>query len=323
MEGTADERICLSICDERGVKVGGSERNLLGKSIFASKIFRSIFMHRGYIIVDESFEAKFKRTVRDYSSLIETGMSRYEGVLNNNILSFKDKDGYLRADVIQANWFPLIDVDVFISHSHNDLELAIAFSQWLKDSFGISSFVDSCVWGCAYKLLELINDEYNSLNKRSQLYKYEGCMYAASHVYMILSRALASMIDRTECLFFLSTSNSLSNQYEEEVIDGEVAKTASPWIYSEIEMTRLIEKKDIKEQRRQREQRRRAQDKVFSAAPLRVNYPIETEHLTEIGWEQLFWWKAKWRIGGNSKQERPASEALDLLYESTRTKSSR
>ena len=316
VEGTADERICLSICDERGVKVGGSERNLLGKSIFASKIFRSIFMHRGYIIVDESFEAKFKRTVRDYSSLIETGMSRYEGVLNNNILSFKDKDGYLRADVIQANWFPLIDVDVFISHSHNDLKLAIAFSQWLKDIFGISSFVDSCVWGCAYELLKLINDEYNSLNKRSQLYEYEGCMYAASHVYMILSRALASMIDRTECLFFLSTSNSLRNQYEEEVIDWEVAETASPWIYSEIEMTRLIGKKEIGEQREQREQRR-AQDRFYSD-PLRVNYPIETEHLTEIGWEQLSLWRAKWIIGGISKQKRPASKALDLLYACTK-----
>lgn len=319
MEGIADERMCLPICDERGVKVGGSERNLLEKSIFAGKIFRSIFMHRGYIIVDKSFEAKFKCTVRDYSSLIETGMSRYEGVLNNNILSFKDKDGYLRADVIQANCFPLIDADVFISHSHNDLELAIAFSQWLQKSFGISSFVDSCVWECAYELLKLINNEYN-LDKRSQLYKYKGCMYAASHVYMILSRALASMIDRTECLFFLSTSNSLSNQYEEEVINGEVAKTASPWIYSEIEMTRLIGKKDIGEQR---EQRRRAQNRVFSAAPLRVNYPIETEHLTEIGWRQLSCWEEDWRKGGNSKQKRPASEALDLLYESTRTKSSR
>lgn len=318
MEGTADERMCLPICDERGVKVEGSERNLLGKSIFAGKIFRSIFMHRGYIIVDESFEAKFKRTVRDYSSLIKTGKSRYKDEQNNNIKSFKDKDGYLRADVIQANCFPLIDADVFISHSHNDQKLAIAFSQWLKDSFGISSFVDSCVWGCAYKLLKLINDEYNSLDKRSQLYGYEGCMYAASHVYMILSRALASMIDRTECLFFLSTSNSLRNQYYEEVIDWEVTETASPWIYSEIEMTRLIGEKEIEEQRRQREQRRRAQNRVFSADPLRVNYPIETKHLTEIGWGQLSCWENDWRKGGNSKQKRPASEALDLLYARTK-----
>mgnify|MGYP000980715341 CR=1 FL=1 len=307
--------MCLPISDERDVKVGGSERNLLGKSIFAGKIFRSIFMHRGYIIVDESFEAKFKRTVRDYSSLIKTGKSRYKDELNNNIKLFKDEDGYLRADVIQANWFPLIDVDVFISHSHNDQKLAIAFSQWLKDSFGISSFVDSCVWGCAYELLELINNKYN-LDKRSQLYKYEECMYAASHVYMILSRALASMIDRTECLFFLSTSNSLRNQYEEEEIDGEVAETASPWIYSEIEMTRLIGKKEIGEQREQREQRR-VQDGLYSD-PLRVNYPIETEHLTEIGWGQLSRWEEDWRKGGNSKQKRPASEALDLLYARTK-----
>jgi hypothetical protein len=309
--------MCLPICDERGVKVGGLERNLLGKSIFASKIFRSIFMYRGYI-VDEDFECDFEYIVENYSSLIEEWEEEYNNKLNNNIKSFKDEDGYLRADVIQANWFPSIDADVFISHSHNDLELAIAFSLWLEDSFGISSFVDSCVWGCAYELLKLINNEYN-LNKRSQLYKYEGCMYAASHVYMILSRALASMIDRTECLFFLSTSNSLRSQYKKEVLGRKVAKTASPWIYSEIEMTRLIGKKDIEKQRRQREQRRRReQDKIYSADPLRANYPIKTKHLTKIGWEQLSSWEEDWRKGGNSKQERPASKALDLLYARTK-----
>jgi len=270
-------------------------------------------MYKGYI-VDENFDSEFKNAVRlDYRSLLYEGYTMYEKQQNNNILSFKDEKGYLRADVIQANWFPLIDVDVFISHSHNDLELAIAFSLWLKDSFGISSFVDSCVWGCAYELLELINNKYN-LDKRSQLYKYEECMYAASHVYMILSRALASMIDRTECLFFLSTSNSLRNQYKKTPYGG-VATTSSPWIYSEIEMTRLIGKKDIGEQR---EQRRRAQNRVYSADPLRTNYPIKTKHLTEIGWGQLSCWENDWRKGGNSKQKRPASEALDLLYARTK-----
>jgi len=33
VEGTADERICLSICDERGVKVEGSERNFFWGSL--------------------------------------------------------------------------------------------------------------------------------------------------------------------------------------------------------------------------------------------------------------------------------------------------
>ena len=309
--------MCLPICDERGVKVEGSERNLLGKSIFAGKIFRSIFMYRGYI-VDEDFEYDFEHIVESYSSLIEEWKEEHNNELNNNIKSFKDEDGYLRADVIQANWFPSIDADVFISHSHNDLELAIAFSQWLEDSFGISSFVDSCVWGCAYKLLKLINDEYNSLDKRSQLYEYEGCMYAASHVYMILSRALASMIDRTECLFFLSTSNSLRSQYKKEVLDKKVAKTASPWIYSEIEMTRLIGEKEIEEQRRQRKTET-ILNKLYSYRP-QINYPIKTEHLTKIGWGQLSCWENDWRKYGNSKQKRPASEALDLLYDRTRKK---
>ena len=60
-------------------------------------------------------------------------------------------------------------------------------------------------------------------------------MNIAGHVHMMLSTALANMIDKTECIMFLNTPNSVSTR------DTKL-KTYSPWIYNEIEITRIIEK---------------------------------------------------------------------------------
>ena len=50
------------------------------------------------------------------------------------------------------------------------------------------------------------------------------------------------MIDSCECIIFLNTPNSVKPR---EVID----KLVSPWIYSEIGVTKLITKKSINEHR--------------------------------------------------------------------------
>ena len=61
---------------------------------------------------------------------------------------------------MQANWFPQIKADIFISHSHKDKGLALALAGWLEETFGLTAFIDSCVWGYANKLLKMIDDEY-------------------------------------------------------------------------------------------------------------------------------------------------------------------
>lgn len=54
---------------------------------------------------------------------------------------------------------------------------------------------------------------------------------------MMLNTALLNMIDRCECLFFLSTPNSFNK--EQEIKNT----TFSPWIYSELSMANAIEKR--------------------------------------------------------------------------------
>lgn len=67
--------------------------------------------------------------------------------------------GVLRASEIEDDWFPHINADVFLSHSHKDEKDVIAFAGWLK-SMGVTSFIDSCVWGYANDLLKQIDDEH-------------------------------------------------------------------------------------------------------------------------------------------------------------------
>jgi len=68
------------------------------------------------------------------------------------LASFVAADGKIDGGDLQEEWFPTIEADVFISHSHKNLDKAIALSGWLH-SRGISSFLDSCVWGNADDLL--------------------------------------------------------------------------------------------------------------------------------------------------------------------------
>jgi len=167
----------------------------------------------------------------------------YTSVQKNNIKktidSYLFSNGTLNGSNMQENWFPQIKADIFISHSHKDEELALTLAGWLKETFGLTAFIDSCVWGYSNDLLKLIDDVYcRNINRNS--YDYDKRNYSTSHVHMMLSVALTQMIDNTECLFFLNTPNSITP-------DTIINQTESPWIYSEIAMSRLIRKKELKE----------------------------------------------------------------------------
>lgn len=132
----------------------------------------------------------------------------------------------LDGDQIRETWFPRVEADIFLSHSHRDLDAALALAGWLKEELGLTAFVDSSVWGYAPDLLKLIDNEY-CRNVDGKTYDYDKRNYSTSHVHAMLSTALAMMIDKTECLLFLSTPQSVSS---EDV----VKTTKSPWIYTEL-----------------------------------------------------------------------------------------
>ena len=214
--------------------------------------------------------------------------------LNNYIY---DNIEQLNGTQIQNDWFPTVNADIFLSHSHMDEKLVIGLAGWLYKKFGLISFIDSCVWGYANDLLKDIDDEYSSMD--SNTYYYKKCIISSSHVHMMLSMALFKMIDKTECLFFINTPSSIAVANSIECAD----KTLSPWIYAELEMSRLVRKKKLSEYR-SKDTFESYQDVLKHGVV--INYDITLEHLIDLREEDL----ANWEKYNISKSK----EALDILY---------
>jgi len=266
-------------------------------------------MYRGFNLTlkEEFFENK------DFDFLYEKGETSIEQPqkrINARLKTFLGVDGSsLDGSKMQAHWFPQIKADVFISHSHEDEELAIALAGWLKETFGLTAFIDSCVWGYADDLIGLIDNKY--CRKGSRLYNYEKRNYSTSHVHTMLSVALTQMIDNTECLFFLNTPNSLTpNTFIEQ--------TDSPWIYSEIVMSRLI-----RENPPEREKSRSLNESQKTFATGRKNIPfsydLSVDHLTAINSKVLTDWQSIYEKNKRFSElcGRNTPNPLDKLYEIT------
>ena len=265
-------------------------------------------MYRGFnlLLEDNCFEERYFEAFKKVGS---ESFSSQKTSIEEKINSFVGDDGSLDGSMMQANWFPQIKADIFISHSHKDEKLALALAGWLKDSFGLTAFSDSCVWGYANDLLKMIDDKYCLKDMHS--YSYEKRNYSTSHVHMMLSVALTQMIDNTECLFFLNTPNSITP-------DTIINQTESPWIYSEIAATRLIRKRPRKEYRLKRMVESFSEGGRITP---RIRYDLPVDHLTNIDNRVLGDWEKSWQAEEHFNHDFPQySEnlrvhALDKLYE--------
>ncbi len=202
----------------------------------------------------------------------------------------------LDGNSIQDDWFPAIEADVFISHSHADQKLAIRLAKWLKSHFGLNAFIDSCVWGYANNLLKELDDEYSLID--DSLYSYKRCQLTSSHVHMMLAVALGQMMDRTECLFFLNTPASIATNSSW----GETT-THSPWIYYELSTLQNL-RQHLDRQRYFSENSLAGINESFQ-----VDYTVDLSSLKTLDSEDLSYWK------GISHGQYDPKKNLDKLYE--------
>lgn len=147
----------------------------------------------------------------------------------------------LDGEALQQEVFPTSNYhyDVFISHSHNDLDLATKFAAYLEKQCGLSVFLDSYVWKSADGLLLRLDDKYCK-DKDGKHYIYKRRNYSTSHVHAMLSMAILEMIDKTRCSIFVESENSLKLYNLKSTTK---AMTLSPWIYEEICMMKYIRPK--------------------------------------------------------------------------------
>lgn len=222
--------------------------------------------------------------------LYEDDRSQIEEDLGKFALSQDTLDG----DAIMSNWFPKIQADIFISHSHADEKYVITLAGFLNKKFGLRSFIDSCVWGSSVELLKEIDNRFCSTGRPGS-YSYEKRNYSTSHVHMMLSISLMKMIDQTECLFFINTPNSLNT---EELIEA----TNSPWIFAEIALSQSLRRKSKEEHRKRFIKSRRESAENFSNI---AAYRLNTLHLKEITKDTFKQWCEKYD---------DTKHGLDILY---------
>ena len=249
-------------------------------------------MYRAFNVALESNKYLGYVNTRQYENDKSISLQKLQKIINSR-------------DIIQA-WeikkllLPSKRYDIFISHSHKDLELAKGFANYLYLFFNVTCFIDSLYWGNIDELQNELNElhlTYDGVTKKSY-YDYEKTLQVAKHANMILASALTEMIDNCECVFFLNTDNS--------VIRGTEAisknETYSPWIYHEVFTTTIIQKK----QRSKFNESYQFRDNAIKQIP-DISYGLDLSGMTVLREEDILEWGTK--INSN-KDKHP----LDVLY---------
>lgn len=234
-------------------------------------------MYRGF-----ELEVKYKEDNR----LRQIGLDLnddFKKKIKKKLDEFTLDNGVISATSIMEEWFPQINAHIFLSHSHKDENTALILAGYLYEKLNLITFIDSTIWGYSNNLLDEINNKY-CYNEDTNLYNYRKANNTSTHVNLMLSNALNRMIDSCECVFFLNTPNSIS-------AEDTISKTYSPWIFSEISTTQIIQKKTP--------DRKMLKTVMFSAesklnesvrAELIVEYDLELSHLTKLNYADIENW---------------------------------
>ncbi|MGX1195715.1 hypothetical protein [Metabacillus sp. SLBN-84] len=242
-----------------------------------------------------------ERFLSDYIGSGETIFNEQKAHIEKELDGFLLADGSIDGVALQDDWFPEVDADIFLSHSHGDQRLTLAFAAMLKDNFGLNAFIDSAVWGYADNLLKKIDEEYCK-NETGATYDYNKRNFSTSHVHMMLSGALAKMMDKAECLIFINTPNSLSTK---DVIEK---RTKSPWIYNEIAMSTML--RTVRPERHEILTKSAKFEHSDEKKDLTINYTVDLNHLIKLSTSDLDGWRTKYV----RERDRSWQHPLDLLY---------
>lgn len=252
-------------------------------------------MFCGFKISEEEVRKLLREDyIRDKQFLNESSQTLQEKFQELDHLCRRELD----ATQLEDEWFPHVNADIFLSHSHADEYLVKDFAKMLYGTYRLRTFVDSLYWKYSNDLLKLLDHIY-SIDEEDGKLKYEKCVTSSSHVNMLLSCALQKMIDKTECFIFLESGNSLRSRSMGE----SMRTTYSPWIYQELLSSEMLRRKS------KEEHRKRYRYAILNEEyELKISYPAPVGNLNELYAKNF--------------QDIPSSatkyNALDYLYASAR-----
>lgn len=175
---------------------------------------------------NDSFEE-----LKDISSKIITKKIDYTQQFKDCIVNEK-----IDAQKLQDGIFPVNEnYDVFISHSHDDEELAIKLRNWIEIKLKMTCFLDKEIWGSGNAILKEIDDLCWKPDRK--FYDYNERNLTTSYVYVMLCNALMQAMDNCKFVFFLNTPSSIT---PESAHDN--PQTHSPWLFYELSVLKYIQK---------------------------------------------------------------------------------
>ena len=235
------------------------------------------------------------------------------------------RSGTIDGTELSARYFPTLKTDVFLSHSHNDKNLAYMIAGILNTYFGLNTFIDSFFWGSADKLLREIDNKY-CWQEESDTYNYRKRNFSTSHVHAMLTSSIMKAMDSAEIIIFLNTSNSVPDLEEAISNEGYNEYTLSPWIYEEMLLTKMLKETNWEVYRRDWSMGEEAILEHF-AEQLNVKYKLPNENLIPLTLDDIDKWYKRYQerqkdtAGRNGemfldtweRQKHP----LNVLYEMT------
>ena len=258
-------------------------------------------MFSGFSVAIDKYSSLFDG---EFFKLYEIGKNHIHSESASHRIKNHLKSSVLDGNQIRAENFPIIGTNVFLSHSHEDEELANAFAGWLNREFKLNVFIDSNLWNYADELLKELDNKY--CLKQNGSYDYKTRNKSTTHVHMMLMTALQEMIDQVECVMILKTKNFAHEQKFENIIKY---RTYSPWIYSEVLATRLIRRKPLLLYRDYSDNTPLLHEDTtqYLLNALQISYEINLNHLERLQCKDLLEWHSTYM---HFKDEYP----LDYLY---------
>ncbi|MFO1439238.1 MAG: hypothetical protein U1F81_13050 [Verrucomicrobiaceae bacterium] len=226
--------------------------------------------------------------------------------LRKPLSAFILEDGNIDGGKLSGSWFPEVNAEVFISHSHADTKLAHGLAGWMFENFGIYSFIDSTVWGHYAHLLEQLCKAHAPYPSLWESYKDE----LSPHVHLMLASALSVMMDKTECVIFIHSENSVIHNTAQ-------TRTRSPWLLHEVQMMRLLRQRSLMEHRKTLFQESHGSEK--RSHEVQIHHPIDLTRLLVIRESDMLQWELmvslKQILAQFKVPIKPPLKPLDWLYE--------
>lgn len=227
--------------------------------------------------------------VEEYITIGKQRKADLSKLVNKELDEFLLSEEVLDGEKLSKSWFKIIESDVFISHSHNDADLAYALSGWFKKEFDLEVFLDEVVWGNADALLKKL-DEKHCKQENSKYYDYNKRNFTTSHVHAMLSTAIHSAMDKAEAIFFLNTNESFPPI--RDVLNEDSTYTLSPWIYQEVIGAKLLRITPWEEYREKRSLKHSANESFSNK--LNIAYKTPLGEFTTITKNDLCLWVKKY-----------------------------